>query len=102
MLDGWFAGPGASEFCGRSTDPPPTSAPARAASSARSSASRMLLVDTGPLVAFINRKDPDHEACAALFDARTDGLLVTPYVLTEACYLIGKYVGAGQALTLLP
>jgi hypothetical protein len=29
MLDGWFASPGASEFCGRSTDPPPTSAPAR-------------------------------------------------------------------------
>jgi len=50
----------------------------------------MLLVDTGPLVAFINRKDPDHEACAALFGHRTDSLLVTPYVLTEACYLIAS------------
>jgi uncharacterized protein len=43
----------------------------------------MLLVDTGPLVAYINRKDPDHEACAALFASRTDDLLITPYVLTE-------------------
>lgn len=61
----------------------------------------MLLVDTGPLVAYVNRKDPDHEACATLFASRTDDLLVTPYVLTEACYLIGKYVGAEAEINLL-
>lgn len=61
----------------------------------------MLLVDTGPLVAFINRKDADHEACTALLGSRTDDLLVTPYVLTEACYLVGKYVGAEAEVNLV-
>jgi len=26
----------------------------------------MLIVDTGPLVAYLNRNDPDHDRCAAL------------------------------------
>jgi predicted nucleic acid-binding protein len=54
----------------------------------------MLIVDTGPLVAYLNRNDRDHERCAALLDSRTDDLLVTPYVATEACYLVATYVGA--------
>jgi predicted nucleic acid-binding protein len=53
----------------------------------------MLLVDTGPLVAYLNRNDPDHVRCAELLASRPDELLVTPYVLTEVCYLVGKYVG---------
>jgi predicted nucleic acid-binding protein len=53
----------------------------------------MLLVDTGPLVAYLNRNDPDHARCAELLASRPDELLVTPYVLTEVCYLVGKYVG---------
>jgi predicted nucleic acid-binding protein len=53
----------------------------------------MLIVDTGPLVAYLNRQDSDHRACADLLDSRTDELLVTPYVVTEACYLVAKYVG---------
>ena len=54
----------------------------------------MLLVDTGPLVAYLNRNDPDHVPCVALFDARADDLILSPYVLTEACYLVAKYIGA--------
>ena len=42
----------------------------------------MLIVDTGPLVAYLNRNDPDHGRCAALLESRTDNLLVTPYVVT--------------------
>jgi uncharacterized protein len=57
----------------------------------------MLIVDTGPLVASLNRNDPDHVRCAELPESRTDDLLVTPYVVTETCYLIGKYVGARAA-----
>jgi predicted nucleic acid-binding protein len=45
----------------------------------------MLLVDTGPLVAYLNRNDPDHARCAELLASRTDELLVTPNVVTEAC-----------------
>ena len=61
----------------------------------------MLLVDTGPLVAYLNRNDPDHARCAALLESRTDDLLVTPYVVTEACYLVGKYVGAEAEINLV-
>jgi predicted nucleic acid-binding protein len=61
----------------------------------------MLLVDTGPLVAYLNRKDPDHQACVPLFTSRTDELLITPYVLTEACYLIAKYLGAEAEANLI-
>jgi len=61
----------------------------------------MLIVDTGPLVAYLNRNDPDHERCAMLLESRTDDLLVTPYVVTEACYLVGKYVGAEAEINLV-
>lgn len=61
----------------------------------------MLIVDTGPLVAYLNRNDPDHARCAALLESRTDDLLVTPYVVTETCYLIGKYVGAEAEVNLV-
>lgn len=61
----------------------------------------MLLVDTGPLVAYLNRNDPDHPRCADLLTSRTDELLVTPYVVTEACYLVGKYVGADAEINLV-
>lgn len=39
----------------------------------------MLIVDTGPLVAYLNRNDPDHVRCAELLESRTDDLLVTPW-----------------------
>ncbi len=61
----------------------------------------MLIVDTGPLVAYLNRNDPDHARCAELLESRTDDLLVTPYVVTEACYLVGKYVGAEAEINLV-
>ena len=48
----------------------------------------MLIVDTGPLVAYLNRNDPDHVRCAQLLESRTDDLLITPYVVTETCYLV--------------
>ncbi len=61
----------------------------------------MLIVDTGPLVAYLNHNDPDHARCAELLDSRTDDLLVTPYVITEACYLVGKYVGPEAEINLV-
>ena len=61
----------------------------------------MLIVDTGPLVAYLNRNDADHARCAALLESRTDDLLVTPYVVTEACYLVGKHVSAAAEINLV-
>ena len=52
---------------------------------------------TGPLVAYLNGNDPDHVRCAELLESRTDDLLVTPYVVTETCYLVGKYVGCERS-----
>lgn len=50
----------------------------------------MLIVDTGPVVALLNRNDKDHESCAELLESHDGELLITPYVLTEACYLLAK------------
>ena len=66
-----------------------------------SSVRTMLLVDTGPLVAYLNRNDRDHDRCAELLEGRADELLVTPYVVTEACYLVAKYVGADAEINLV-
>jgi len=61
----------------------------------------MLLVDTGPIVAYVNRNDPDHLRCTRLLKSRTDDLLLTSYVVTEARYLIAKYVGAMAEVNLI-
>ncbi|MGA5701720.1 type II toxin-antitoxin system VapC family toxin [Peterkaempfera bronchialis] len=61
----------------------------------------MLIVDTGPLVALLNRNDPDHQRCAELLESHDGELLITPYVLTEACYLVAKYVGPDAEINLV-
>jgi uncharacterized protein len=61
----------------------------------------MLIVDTGPIVALMNRRDPDHERCAEVLESHSDELLVTPYVLTEACYLVNKYVSPDAEINLV-
>lgn len=61
----------------------------------------MLIVDTGPLVAFLNRNDPDHDRCAELLESYDGDLLITPYVLTENRYLVGKYPGAEAEINLV-
>src|SRR5579859_719289 len=78
-----------------------TSVPGPRRSFAPNSATTMLIVDTGPLVAYLNRNDPDHGRCATLLESRTDDLLVTPYVVTEACYLVNKYVSAEAEVNLV-
>ena len=66
-----------------------------------SSARTMLIVDTGPLVALLNRNDPDHDHCSSLLESHKGELLITPYVLTEACYLVAKYVGPEAEINLV-
>ena len=53
-----------------------------------------LLVDTGPLVAALNRRDPQHQACRKLLDSRSGELLVTPYVVAEVCWMVSSRIGA--------
>lgn len=61
----------------------------------------MLIVDTGPLVALLNRHDRDHERCARLLESHPGELLVTPYVLTEACYLVARHVSPTAEINLV-
>ena len=46
------------------------------------------LIDTGPLVAWFDRSDQDHGACASFFLEHTGAFVSTWPVLTEVCHLI--------------
>ena len=53
-----------------------------------------MIIDTGPLVAAANRKDPDHEACRDLL-VRTPGVLIVPaLVVAEATFMIERVGGS--------
>src|SRR4249920_326976 len=58
----------------------------------------MILVDTGPLVALFDPKDPDHEAAAAALGAIREPALTTVAVLTEAFHLLGPASKGSKAL----
>ncbi len=54
----------------------------------------MTLTDTGPLVALIDKRDPNHIACMRTSQRLPPGPLVTTWpCLTEAMYLLGKVGG---------
>lgn len=49
---------------------------------------RRWLVDTGPLVAYLDRTDPMHEVVADRLDAFTGQLATTGAVITEVMYVV--------------
>jgi uncharacterized protein len=54
----------------------------------------VILTDTGPLIALINRKDPNHGVCIAAVKGLTRGPLVTTWpCFTEAMYLLQRSGG---------
>lgn len=57
----------------------------------------MILTDAGPLVAIIDRGEPDHERCTKLLRGLVGPMLTTWPAYTEAMYLLGDAAGwAGQ------
>lgn len=54
----------------------------------------MLVVDTGPLVAAADIGDRDHQACLRLLGTAQGPLVVSPLVVAEAAYLIGRQLGS--------
>ncbi len=53
----------------------------------------MILADAGPLVALIDRGEPDHSACVACLNKLTSPMLTTWPAFTEAMYLLGEAGG---------
>lgn len=55
---------------------------------------RSALLDTGALVALLDKSEKNHERCAAFFEEFQGQLVTTEPVLTEAVYLLGPSVKA--------
>lgn len=52
-----------------------------------------MIIDTGPLVAAANAKDPHGEACRSLLQTAPGVLIVPALVVAEAAYLIERELG---------
>ena len=53
----------------------------------------MILTDAGPLVALVDRGEPDHDACVACLPNLTGPMVTTWPAFTEAMYLLGEAGG---------
>ncbi len=56
------------------------------------------LLDTGPLVAALNRRDPHHARCAAALAGFAGTLLTTGAVVTESMHFLGSQPEGAAAL----
>ena len=57
-----------------------------------------VLVDTGPLVALLDRSDPYHLTCQETLSSLDDSLVTVWPVMTEAMYMMRAYWQAQDAL----
>lgn len=58
----------------------------------------MIIVDTGVLVAAVNRRDKFHTSCAALLDEADELLVIPAMVVTEVCYLLARPIHGSPRL----
>lgn len=58
----------------------------------------MILVDTGPLVALFDPRDPSHDRCRRILEGVTEPLVTTVPVLTEAFHLLTPASRGAEAL----
>ena len=59
---------------------------------------RTAIVDTGPLVAFLDRAEQNHRWVVAQIEKLAPPLLVCEPVLAEAMHLLARFSGAQNAL----
>jgi len=59
---------------------------------------RRVIVDTGPLVALVDRRDRYHEWASAQLGPAATPLLTCEPVLTEACFLLSALRGGSEAV----
>ena len=63
---------------------------------------RQVILDTGPLVAFLNARDTHHDWAVSQFASIRPPLLTCEAVISEACFLLGKWAnGPGSVFGLL-
>jgi predicted nucleic acid-binding protein len=55
-----------------------------------------VLLDTGPIVAMIDRRDPFHRPCTEAMHAAEGRLVTCEAVLAETCHLLRHLPGAAQ------
>jgi len=51
---------------------------------------RDILLDTGPIVAALDRSDQWHRACAGVMEELVARCVTTEAVVTEACHMVGR------------
>ena len=61
----------------------------------------MIIADTGALISHLDVLEPEHERVTAIIDAERDPIVISPFVLAELDYLIGKRLGTRAARTAL-
>jgi predicted nucleic acid-binding protein len=57
-----------------------------------------VLLDTGPLVAFLNRRDRFHDWAVAQWDQITPSMLTCEAVISEACFLLAATSSGSDAV----
>lgn len=60
-----------------------------------------VLIDTGPLVALLNRRDRYHAWARSVLDTMTPPILTCEAVLSEACFLLSRVDGGAEAVLAL-
>ena len=60
-----------------------------------------VLVDTGPLVALLNRRDHYHVWARSVLDTVTPPVFTCEAVLSEACFLLSRMGGGAEAVLAL-
>jgi hypothetical protein len=63
--------------------------------------SRAVVVDAGPLYAYVDADDAHHGACAEFLACRDGTLIVPQLVITEVCYLVQTRLGTRAELLFL-
>jgi predicted nucleic acid-binding protein len=74
-----------------------TLAPKRIAISRRRVSAACDVLDTSVVIAFMNRRDDDHERVASWMDTAGEELLTTPLVVAEIDHLVSRVGGADAA-----
>ena len=59
---------------------------------------RHVLLDTGPLVAFLDRRDEHHEWAVSQWSDIQPPLLTCESVISEACFLLRSLAGGGEGV----